>query len=101
LTVDTVKLPQSASIARYVAKELGLAGKLIKHSENKLLKHKNCPFIIKIGENNLAQAQADAICDCLVEVQNIYYSDVAFVKTEKVVFSKISYTLKYYGYSLF
>ena len=54
-----------------------------------------------IGENNLVQAQADAICDCLVEVQNIYYSDVAFAKTDKVVFSKISYTLKYYGLSLF
>ena len=63
MTVDGVKLPQSASIARYIAKEFKLA-----------------------GENNLAQAQADAIVDCLIDIQNVYYSQVAFAKTDKVLF---------------
>ncbi len=49
------------SIARFIAKECNLA-----------------------GENNFAQAQADAIVDCLVEVPNAYYSQVAFAKTDKV-----------------
>ena len=87
LTVDGVKIPQSASIARYVAKEFGLA-----------------------GENNLQQAQADAIVDCLVEIQNAFYSDVAFVKTDKAQavrnfleksvnpnFEKIEKLVKMYG----
>lgn len=87
LTVDGMKLPQSASIARYVAKEVGLA-----------------------GQTNLAQAQADAIVDCLIEVQNIFYSDVAFNKTDKAQavqkflektvspnFEKIEKLVKMYG----
>ena len=50
LEVDGVKLPQSISIARFVARELNLAGK-----------------------NNLEQAQADAIVDTLMDLVNYYY----------------------------
>ena len=46
LEYDGVKLSQSKTIARFLAKEFGIAGK-----------------------TNLGQAQADMIVDCLVDVE--------------------------------
>ncbi len=65
LLVDDVKLPQSLSIARYVAREVGLAGK-----------------------TNLEQAQADAVVDTIMELVNAYYANVFKVPDpeEKVSF---------------
>ncbi len=65
LEVDSVKLPQSVAIARYVARETGLAGK-----------------------SSLEQAQADAIVDCIMELVNAYYANVFKVSDpeEKVSF---------------
>ena len=47
LEVDGVKIPQSYSIARFVAKEANLAGK-----------------------NNIEQAKADAIIDTIADLNN-------------------------------
>ena len=53
LTVDSVKLPQSIAIARFVAREFNLAGR-----------------------TNLEQAQADAIVDTILDLVNFYYSKI-------------------------
>jgi hypothetical protein len=53
LTVDGVKIPQSVSIARFVAKKFKLA-----------------------GADELEQAKADAIVDTIVDLQTAYYSKV-------------------------
>ncbi|CAF0719018.1 unnamed protein product [Brachionus calyciflorus] len=54
LTIDdSIHIPQSMAIARYVARETGLAGK-----------------------NNLQQAQADAIVDTIMEPVNYYWSNI-------------------------
>ena len=63
LTVDGVKLPQSLSIARYLAKQFKLA-----------------------GADDLAQAKADAIVDTLNDVLEPFYSKVAFAKENKVAY---------------
>jgi hypothetical protein len=49
LDVDGVKIPQSYAIARFVAKEAKLAGR-----------------------NNVEQAQADAIIDSIVDLNNAF-----------------------------
>nr|AYN44505.1 glutathione S-transferase S10 [Brachionus rotundiformis] len=59
LKVGSVELPQSMAIARFVARETGLAGK-----------------------NNLQQAQADAIVDTIMELVNYYYSNIFRIKDE-------------------
>jgi hypothetical protein len=57
LTVDNVKLPQSASIARFVAKRVGL-----------------------YGSDDLSQAKIDAIIDTITDLQNAYYVRVFSAK---------------------
>lgn len=60
LTLENgVKLPQSVTIARYLAREFGLAGK-----------------------SSLEQAQADAIVDTILDLVNFYYSKVFPIQDE-------------------
>jgi hypothetical protein len=70
LTVDGVKLPQSASIARFVAKRVGL-----------------------YGSDDLSQAKIDAIIDTISDFQNAYYFKVFGAKegAERVNLEKNSY----------
>jgi len=56
---DGTQLPQSLTIARYVARETGLA-----------------------GTNNLESAQIDAVVDTQRDVNEIFYRDVFFEKDE-------------------
>lgn len=60
LEVDGVKLPQSCTIARFVAHENNLAGK-----------------------TNLEMAQADAVVDTLLDLVNFYYANVFKVQDEE------------------
>jgi glutathione S-transferase len=60
LTVDGNKLPQSISMARFVARRHNLA-----------------------GSDDLAQAQSDAVVDTVADLQNAYYQKVFMVKTEE------------------
>jgi glutathione S-transferase len=62
LTVDGVKLPQSLSVGRFLAKQFNLA-----------------------GADNLTQAKADAIVDTLNDVLGPFYGKVAFAKENKVI----------------
>jgi prostaglandin-H2 D-isomerase / glutathione transferase len=62
LTVDGVKLPQSISIARFVAKELNLAGR-----------------------GNLEQAKVDSVVDTIIELYTAYYGKVFPAKQEERV----------------
>lgn len=73
LEVDGAKLPQSISIARFVARELNLAGK-----------------------NSLEQAQADAIVDTLMDLVNYYYRVIYPIQdaNEKVELGIIIWCLK-------
>ena len=59
LEVDGVKLPQSITIARFVARKLGLAGK-----------------------DELEQAKADAIVDTVLDLQQAYAQKVFMIKDE-------------------
>ncbi len=64
IIIDEVKLPQSMSIARYLAREFNLAGK-----------------------TNLEQAQADAVVDTCVDIWSSIV-DILHLKDEK---EKVSY----------
>lgn len=57
LEVDDIKLPQSISIARYLAKEANLQGK-----------------------SNLEQAQADAVVDTCIDALSAFLNKVFFVQ---------------------
>jgi hypothetical protein len=67
LDVDGVKIPQTFSIARFVAKEAKLAGR-----------------------NNVEQAQADAVIDTLVDIQTafgkVYHIEDPIEKVERIFF---------------
>jgi len=60
LDIDGVKIPQSVSLARFVAKQFNLA-----------------------GNGNVAQAQTDAIVDTLMECFNGYFRDVFLIKDDE------------------
>ena len=57
LEIDDLKLPQSVSIARYLAKEANLQGK-----------------------THLEQAQADAVVDTCIDAMSAYFNKVFFVQ---------------------
>jgi glutathione S-transferase len=62
LTVDGVNIPQSISMARYVARRHNLA-----------------------GQDELSQTQADVVVDTLNDLQTAYYTKVYMVKTDEAL----------------
>lgn len=60
LTVGSVKLPQSVSIARFLAKRFNL-----------------------YGSDDIEQAKTDAVVDTVTDLQNAYYKRIFSVKEEE------------------
>lgn len=60
LEIDDLKLPQSLSIARYLAREYNL-----------------------VGKNNLEAAKADAIVDTCIDLMTAFYNKVFLVSDAK------------------
>jgi hypothetical protein len=68
LAVDGVNLPQSISIARYLAREFNLAGK-----------------------NNLEQAKADVVVDTCLDLLNLYFSKGLYKIDRNVNLTKLNF----------
>ena len=74
---DHTKLPQSLSIARYLAREYNL-----------------------VGKNNLEAAKADAVVDTCIDLMTAFYNKV-FLITEKTAKVKIGFFIHKRQYVLF
>ena len=77
LEIDDIKLPQSISIARYLAREANIQGK-----------------------TNLEQAQADAVVDTCIDALSTYLNKVFFVQdpAAKVLFIIFECFFKYFKF---